>query len=68
MIDIGSGSGILSIAGCKLGVTRVLGVDNDPEAVTVSAANADKNQITGQVDFIRIIKYQRIDSFLILFY
>jgi ribosomal protein L11 methyltransferase len=51
MIDIGSGSGILSIAGCKLGVKRVLGVDNDPEAIRVSAANADKNQVTDQVDF-----------------
>ena len=51
MIDIGSGSGILSIAGCKLGVERVLGVDNDPEAVRVSAANADQNQVTDQVEF-----------------
>jgi len=51
MIDIGSGSGILSIAGCKLGVKRVLGVDNDPEVVRVSAANADQNQVTDQVDF-----------------
>ncbi len=51
MIDIGSGSGILSIAGCKLGVKRVLGVDNDPEAVRVSAANVDQNQVTDQVDF-----------------
>ncbi len=51
MIDIGSGSGILSIAGCKLGVNRVLGVDNDPEAVRVSIANADQNQVINQVDF-----------------
>ncbi len=51
MIDIGSGSGILSIAGCKLGVNRVLGVDNDPEAVRVSVANADQNQVINQVDF-----------------
>lgn len=51
MIDIGSGSGILSITGCKLGVNRVLGVDNDPEAVRVSVANADQNQVINQVDF-----------------
>lgn len=51
MIDIGSGSGILSITGCKLGVNRVLGVDNDPEAVRVSVANANQNQVVNQVDF-----------------
>ena len=51
MIDIGSGSGILSIAGCKLGAERVLGVDNDPEVIPVSAANADRNKVSGQVDF-----------------
>ncbi len=51
MIDIGSGSGILSIAGCMLGAERVLGVDNDPEVIRVSSANADRNKVSDKVDF-----------------
>ena len=51
MIDIGSGSGILSIAGSKLGVQRVLGVDNDPEVIRIAAANAVQNLVSDQVDF-----------------
>ncbi len=45
MIDVGCGSGILSIAGAKLGFKQVLGVDIDPDAVDVSCRNADANQV-----------------------
>ena len=45
LLDIGCGSGILSIAGAKLGVKRVLGIDTDPDAIQVSRANAVKNGV-----------------------
>ena len=45
LIDVGCGSGILSIAAAKLGVERILGVDTDPASVQVSKENTDKNQI-----------------------
>lgn len=45
MIDIGCGSGILSIAAAKLGVREILGVDIDPDAVRLSKANAIKNRV-----------------------
>ena len=45
MIDIGCGSGILSIAALKLGATNALGVDVDIESVKNSRENADKNGI-----------------------
>jgi ribosomal protein L11 methyltransferase len=45
IIDIGCGSGILSIAALKLGVTTALGVDIDVESVRNSRENADKNGI-----------------------
>jgi len=45
LIDVGCGSGILSIAAAKLGVERILGVDTDPEAIRVSNENAKKNHI-----------------------
>lgn len=43
--DIGSGSGILSIAAGLLGAASVLAVDVDPIAVEASAANARRNRL-----------------------
>jgi len=44
-IDVGCGSGILSIAALKLGATNVLGVDIDEESVKNSRENADTNGV-----------------------
>ena len=44
-IDVGCGSGILSIAALKLGATKVLGVDIDEESVKNSRENADTNGV-----------------------
>ncbi len=45
VIDVGCGSGILSIAALKLGAGKVLGVDIDEESVRNSRENADTNEI-----------------------
>ncbi|MCC6299266.1 MAG: 50S ribosomal protein L11 methyltransferase [Anaerolineales bacterium] len=45
VIDIGCGSGILSIAALKLGADKVLGVDIDPESIVNSRENAETNGI-----------------------
>ena len=45
IIDIGCGSGILSIAALKLGARTALGVDIDIESVRNARENADKNGI-----------------------
>lgn len=45
VIDVGCGSGILSIAALKLGATRVLGVDIDIESVKNSRENAVTNEV-----------------------
>ena len=45
VIDVGCGSGILSIAALKLGAQTALGVDIDIESVKNSRENADKNGI-----------------------
>lgn len=45
VIDVGCGSGILSIAAIKLGATSVLGVDIDIESVKNSRENAGLNGI-----------------------
>ncbi|MBI5952153.1 MAG: 50S ribosomal protein L11 methyltransferase [Chloroflexi bacterium] len=44
-IDVGCGSGILSIAALKLGAEKVLGVDIDIESVKNSRENADLNGV-----------------------
>ena len=46
VLDVGSGSGILSIAAAKLGAREVLAVDVDPIAVEASAANARRNRLS----------------------
>lgn len=45
VIDVGCGSGILSIAALKLGAKTVLGVDIDIESVKNSRENADVNGV-----------------------
>ena len=45
VLDVGCGSGILSIAAVKLGATRVLGVDIDPIAIEATTANARHNRV-----------------------
>jgi ribosomal protein L11 methyltransferase len=44
-IDVGCGSGILSIAAIKLGAQKALGVDIDEESVRNARANADVNGV-----------------------
>ena len=45
VIDIGCGSGILSIAALKLGASQALGVDIDTESITNSRENAITNEV-----------------------
>ena len=45
VVDYGCGSGILGIAAARLGATAVLGVDNDPQAITASRDNALRNEV-----------------------
>jgi len=49
LIDYGCGSGILAIAAIKLGATRVWAIDNDPQALRATTANATNNQVENQI-------------------
>lgn len=50
VIDVGCGSGILSIAGLLLGAERALGVDTDPEAIRASNENAALNGVSERLE------------------
>ena len=50
VIDVGCGSGILSIAAVKLGASHVLGVDIDRAAIQATRENADANGTVGQIE------------------
>ena len=45
VIDYGCGSGILAIAVAKLGASSIHAVDNDPQALTATLDNAEKNGV-----------------------
>jgi ribosomal protein L11 methyltransferase len=49
VLDVGCGSGILSIAAVKLGGTRALAVDIDPIAIEATEANARHNRVGRRV-------------------
>ncbi len=51
-LDIGTGSGILSIAAAKLHYRPVRAVDNDPVAVRVAQQNARRNRVEGKVAIV----------------
>jgi len=46
LLDVGCGSGVLSIAAAKLGFAPVLGVDLDDAAVEATLANAAANRVS----------------------
>lgn len=52
LLDVGCGSGILSIIGKKLGATEVLGIDIDEAAVQASIENAQVNHVEENLTFI----------------
>jgi ribosomal protein L11 methyltransferase len=47
VLDVGTGTGILGIVAAKLGASRVLGLDIDPVALQIAAANVERNRVGG---------------------
>ena len=50
VLDLGCGSGLLSIAAAKLGARRVVAIDLDPGALQATAQNAHRNGVSGKVE------------------
>lgn len=51
MIDYGCGSGILAVAAVLLGAEHAHGVDIDPQALTATQYNAEKNQVLERISY-----------------
>jgi len=52
ILDVGAGSGILSLACAALNPrAEIIGVDNDPDTVKVARDNAQANRLAARVDF-----------------
>ncbi|HET7295070.1 MAG TPA: 50S ribosomal protein L11 methyltransferase [Vicinamibacteria bacterium] len=51
VLDVGTGTGILAIAAARLGAPRVVGVENDPEALVSARHHARLNGV--ELDLVR---------------
>lgn len=49
ILDVGTGSGILAMAGAALGATQVIGCDIDSDACQVAVENVEQNQLAGKI-------------------
>ena len=52
VIDLGSGSGILTIAAIRLGAAHAVGIEIDAEANAVATRNAARNGVSDRVEFL----------------
>jgi ribosomal protein L11 methyltransferase len=63
MLDLGTGSGVLALAGRVFGAKKALGLDNDPHAVRTAKSNAALNELSAvqfkKVDLIRAWQPER---------
>lgn len=60
--DIGTGSGILTIAAIKLGAKRVDAIEIDPTAIPVAAANFQTNAVASRVCLSQNDGLKEVDS------
>jgi len=50
LLDVGCGSGILSLAALRMGAAHAVGIDTDPLAVSASRENAERNGLSDRFE------------------
>ena len=61
VLDVGTGTGILAMAAALFGSNKVVGIDNDPDAVAAAADNVAHNNLSDKVA-IDITPLEEIES------
>lgn len=64
VIDYGCGSGILALAAEKLGAASVVGTDIDPQAITASQQNAERNEASIPFHLVKDFDSEPVDLLL----
>lgn len=50
VLDVGCGSGVLSVGACVLGAARATAIDISPASIAVTRANAEANGVADQIE------------------
>jgi ribosomal protein L11 methyltransferase len=66
LLDVGTGSGILATYGAKLGASRILAIDIDPEALRWAQRNIQINDLTEFIELSDMPLKQVKDTFSVL--
>lgn len=66
IIDYGCGSGILAVAALLLGAKKAYAIDIDPQALTATQMNAEKNQVEDKISLFLAHDFKTIEADLVL--
>jgi ribosomal protein L11 methyltransferase len=53
LVDVGCGTGVLALAGLKLGIERAVALDIDPQALNLSRINGQLNGLASRLVLVR---------------
>ena len=62
IIDYGCGSGILAVAALLLGAKEAHAIDIDPQAITATLANAEKNKVANKIKCYLPEKFEALQA------